>query len=180
MKKRMLAGLFIILIAWVLVACSVEPEPGDFKSRSRCDLFAGEELSVVLYGIYPGDTTVKMYVKFESGKVIGKQDGRVDGLPWDYSVKIGEVESFGCDVFEGEVYAGRLYCILELRPEDRNAARPFAFRVNECDQDTSVLHQGDMIEIIVKIPDNNVIDVRLGRQSACGAVRASSLLLRAP
>ena len=71
----------------------------------------------------------------ESGKVIGKQDGRVDGLPWDYSVKIGEVESFGCDVFEGETFAGRLYCVLPLRPEDRNAVRLAAVRVNGCDED---------------------------------------------
>ena len=33
-------------------------------------------------------------------------------------------------------------------------------------QDSAVLHQGDMIEVIVTIPGNNVVDVRLGRDSA--------------
>jgi hypothetical protein len=97
-------------------------------------LFAGEELSVVLYGIYPGDTTLKMYVKFANG-VIGKEDGGDDGFPWEYSVKIGEVESMGCDIFEGETYAGRLYCVLPLPPEYRDAAKPAAFRVNGCSKD---------------------------------------------
>jgi uncharacterized membrane protein YgcG len=134
MKKKLLVGLAVFLAIWILGACSAESEmePGDFKSYSRCDLFANEELSVVLYGIYPGDTTVKMYIKFESGEVIGLEDGRDDGLSWDYSVKIGEVESFGCGIFEGEIFAGRLYCVLPLPPEYRNAARPAAVHVNGC------------------------------------------------
>ncbi len=134
-KRKILVGLAMFLALWILGACSAESEselePGDFKSFSRCDLFADEELSVVLYGIYPGDTTVKMYVKFED-KVIGLEDGRDDGLPWEYSAKIGEVESFGCGIFEGEDYAGRLYCILPLPPEYRNAARPAVVHVNGC------------------------------------------------
>ncbi len=136
-KRRMLVGLVIFLSIWVLSACGAdtEPVPEDTQEPySRCDLFADEELSVVLYGIYPGDTTVKMYVKFKD-EVIGLEDGQDDGLPWDYSVKIGDVESFGCDVFEGETYAGRLYCVLPLPSEYRNAARPAAVRVNGCDHD---------------------------------------------
>jgi hypothetical protein len=131
-KKRMLVGLFMLLAIWALGACIVEPELESQEPYSRCDLFADEELSVVLYGIYPGDTTVKMYVKFENGAVIGLEDGREDGLPWKYSAKIGEVESFGCDIFEGEEHAGRLYCMLPLPHEYRNAAKEFVLRVNGC------------------------------------------------
>jgi hypothetical protein len=150
-KKRILFGLVIFLAIWILGACSAEsePEPGDFKSYSRCDLFADGELSVVLYGIYPGDTTVKMYVKFGNGKVIGLEDGRDDGLSWDYSVKIGEVESFGCDVFEGETFAGRLYCVLPLPPEYRNAARPAVVRVNGCNRDLLSIPQ---LSLLVEKP----------------------------
>ncbi len=148
MKRRMLVGLVIFMALWVLGACSEDLEPD-----SRCDLFADEELSVVLYGIYPGDTTVKMYVKFESGEVIGLEDGRDDGFPWEYSVKIGEVESFGCGIFEGEVYAGRLYCVLPLPPEYRNAARPAVVHVNGCP------------EALLSIPQLSL----LVEQSAAGA-----------
>lgn len=46
--------------------------------------------------------------------------------------------------------------IVMLLPEDG---------LNDSDQETSSLHQGDMIEIIIKIPETNVVDVRLGRES---------------
>jgi hypothetical protein len=147
-------GLFLLLAVGMLVACEKEPDPEYLayllsrtqtamaptptytpEADSRCDLFADEELSVVLYSIYPWDTNLKMYVKFGSGKVIGLQDGTDDGLSWDYAVTIGDVESVGCDVFEGETYAGRLYCILPLPPEYKDAARPAVVRVNGCDQD---------------------------------------------
>ncbi|MGA1871114.1 MAG: hypothetical protein ACMUJM_21480 [bacterium] len=55
--------------------------------------------------------------------------------------------------------------------------------INECNQETSVLHQGDMIEIIIKIPDNNVVDVRLGRQSVWlqyNAIVGTSITSRLP
>jgi hypothetical protein len=159
-KTRILLSLYLFMAIGILVACESEPDPeylAYLLSRtqtamaaekvaentptpteepySRCDLFADEELSVVLYSINPWDTNLKMYVKFKNGAVIGLEDGRDDGLSWDYSVKIGEVESIGCDIFEGETYAGRLYCILPLPPEYKDAARPAVFRVNGCTKD---------------------------------------------
>ncbi len=138
-KKKTLLGLFLFLAIGILVACGVEPEPVETKEPeetqelySRCDLFTDEELSVVLYGIYPSDTSVKMYVKFESGEVIGLEDGTDDGFSWDYTATLGEVESLGCNIFEGEEYAGRLYCVLPLPAEYRNAAKQFFLYVNEC------------------------------------------------
>ena len=152
MKKRMLVGLVMFLSIWILGACGAESEPetgpGEFKSYSRCDLFADEVLSVVLHGIYPSDTSLKMYVKFED-KVIGLEDGLEDGLSWDYSVMIGEVESFGCDIFEGETYAGRLYCVLPLPAEYRNAAKPAAVRVNGCPEDLLSIPQ---LSLLVEKP----------------------------
>ncbi len=151
MKKKFTLYLFLFLASCILIACEKEPDPEYLayllsrtqtamaptptytpEAGSRCDLFADEELSLVLYGIYPGDTTVKMYVKFGSGKVIGKEDDLDDGLPWEYSAKIGEVESFGCDILESEPYTGRLHCILPLPPEYKDAARPAEVHVNGC------------------------------------------------
>jgi hypothetical protein len=37
---------------------------------------------------------------------------------------------------------------------------------NDKGQEEAVLHQGDMIEILVSVPSNNVVDIRLGRDSA--------------
>jgi hypothetical protein len=167
MKKKMLVGLVVLLAIWIPGACSTEPDPEYLayllsrtqtamsptptytpEVNTRCDLFADEELSVVLYSINPWDTNLKMYVKFKNG-VIGKEDGTDDGLSWDYSVTIGEVESMGCDIFEGETYAGRLYCILPLPPEYRNAAKPAAVRVNGCPEDLLSIPQ---LSLLVEKP----------------------------
>ena len=151
MKKRMLVGLAMLMAVWILGACTADPEYLAYllsrtqtamaltptytpESGFRCNLFANEELSVVLYSIYPGDTSLTLYIDF-SRRVIGLEDGRDDGLPWEYLVKIGEVESLGCDIIEGEAFVGRLYCVLPLPPEHRNAVKPFVFRVNGCDHD---------------------------------------------
>ena len=160
MKSRILVGSIIIFITWMLVACNSEPDPEylayllsgtqtamaaeqaakntptptptkGLGTDSRCDLFADEDLSVVLYSLYPWDTNLKMYVKFSNG-VVGLEDGKDDGFPWEYTATIGDVESSGCDIFEGEDYAGRLYCIFPLPSEYRNAAKPFALHVNGC------------------------------------------------
>jgi hypothetical protein len=161
MNKKTIVGVVLFLFVASLGACSSEPDPEylayllsrtqtamaaeeaakytptpteKVEPESRCGVYTGEELSVVLYSINPGDTIVKLYVNFPNG-VIGKEDGRDDGFPWEYTATIGEMQSLGCDIFEGELYAGRLYCVVPIPAEYRNAAKPFVLRVNWCDQD---------------------------------------------
>jgi hypothetical protein len=154
MRKKIVVRIVLFLFVLSMSACNSEPDP-EYLSYllsgtqtamaaenaptptkglgpdSRCGLFADEDLSVVLYSIYPWDTNLKMYVKFPDG-VVGLEDGMDDGFPWEYTATLGDVESMGCDVLEGDTYAGRLYCIFALPSEYRNAAKPFVLHVNGC------------------------------------------------
>jgi hypothetical protein len=109
----------------------------ELESDSRCDLFADLEMSAVLYNIYPWDTNLKMYVKFPQW-VIGLEDGTDDGFPWEYTATLGDVQSSGCDVFEGETFTAHLTCIFPLPSEYKNAAKHFVLHDNGCEEILSI------------------------------------------
>jgi hypothetical protein len=99
---------------------------------SRCELFPEANLPIFLLEVYPESSSLILYVEFPEG-VTGLEDGTEDGFPWEYSANLGDMQSTWCALFEGEDYAGRLYCMLPLPKEYQNAAKPFSLYVNYCE-----------------------------------------------
>lgn len=104
------------------------PEP----TVDRCDLFSPEEMKFLHLNIYKGTTSVLVYVTFPD-KVIGLEDGLDDGMNWEYSAKLAGKDSIWCELFEGEDYSGRLYCMMPITQFEYNTAQPFDLYVNGCE-----------------------------------------------
>ena len=158
-----LGMVFIILVACNLPSTTVQNRtPSDPANKqlsvptqtifleptptSRCNLYLGESLSLFVLGIKPGDGSVLTYTEF-SNKVIGVEDQRDDGLPWEYSATLGESASVWCKLFEGAAFSGRLYCLFPLPKEYRNTTQVFNLYVNHCKTPIySVANQSLMVE----------------------------------
>jgi hypothetical protein len=136
----------------------------DPTSSSRCDLYSEDTFSIHILTINPGDASVLVYTKFPH-TVVGLEDHQDDGLPWDYTATLGESASIWCRLFEGEVYTGRLYCMLPLLGEYRNTAQPFDLYVNECE--TPIFSVANLSLMVEKSPASG--DDHSGQlQKICG------------
>jgi hypothetical protein len=136
--------------------------------ESRCSLYSADLLSLYVLSIYPGDASVLIYTEF-TNPVIGLEDQYDDGFPWEYSASIGESTSVWCNLFDGEVHSGRLYCMLPFPSEYRNTAQPFYLFVNGCETPIfSVAKQSVMIEKSPSAGGNHAKDHSAQLINICG------------
>jgi hypothetical protein len=142
------------------------PEP---TTISRCDLYPADSLALFLLAIHQEDTNVLVYTEFPD-KVIGLEDLYEDGHSWEYSALLGESASLWCKLFEGDVYSGRLYCLLPLPSTYKNTAQPFALYVNDCETPIfSVTNLSLVVENPPPSDSGNKEDVSEPTQNTCGA-----------
>jgi hypothetical protein len=99
-------------------------------SGDHCSRFDGLDLDLVLHTIEPDDTLLTMYAKFPD-KVIGVE-GEV--VPIVYHAQLGDSPGLECRMYQGDLYAGRLYCFHELGSGDKNSNLPWFLYAEGCNE----------------------------------------------
>jgi hypothetical protein len=178
MKKIVFICLLVLFLP-ALAACGSTDTPTETATPTqppvseeteppnRCAYFEGLDFSIVVYSIYPGDSTVTLYTKFP-GQVIGLGDDMNDGETWEYSAMLGNLESIQCQTFEGETYQGRLYCLFTFPPEYKDSAQRFTLQVNQCP------------EIIYEVPNLSLMVEEAASGSSGGEGSGGSASCGAP
>lgn len=130
-----------------------------YSSGDHCSRFDGLDLGLVLHTIEPDDTVLTIYAKFPD-KVIGVE-GEND--PLVYIAQLGDSPSLECSAYEGEKYAGRLYCYHEFLPEYKNSNRPWSLYVEGCEE---AVFTKPLLSLQVTIPEKEKGEAS---GSACGS-----------
>ena len=126
----------------------------------HCAQFETMEMNLVIHSIKEGDKSFTMYVKMTGGVPGLEKLFEGDESHWEYSAKIGGLESVRCSF---EAYAERLFCFFPITQGYYNTAQPFSLFVNECDE--PIFGHPNLSLIVEMAPEPPV--------SACGVEPAS-------
>ncbi|MCJ7734765.1 MAG: sigma-70 family RNA polymerase sigma factor, partial [Anaerolineales bacterium] len=105
------------------------PPSGPESSFDRCTLFEGQDISLVLLNIPAETMQLPLYFKIEGGIHGLVLEYLEDAEPWEYSARLGSIESYKCDL---QGFDDRLYCMFTIPTDMPGTAQDLSLFLNGC------------------------------------------------